>query len=482
MAYPDLRGSDTSTAHRRPSAARSVPGAVPSYGARSVDVAALYAAHSKALRRVCLRLTRDPSAADDLSQEAFARLIARLPSLPSTVNVAAYLQVSARNLYLNGLRDHSREFSDDLIETRIATDDELERDPTRAVLLVEQIDQMRRSTARLNGRQRRALVLREVDGLSYIEIADRIGTSPEAVAQILARARARLRAEYRREQSPAEPVDGDCTATRDALSAYLDSKLSVTHHDDVERHLERCADCRDVLASYREAGIQLRGAGPLTPLGVVLERCAGFLQGLVGQATGTTAAVLSGTAIVAVASGGVVIAHHFVAPAPVRANTRADTGEPAVAAMRTSFHVVAGGSLGRDDQLGAPTAAQVGAGERATQTDPSRGSSTGDTGTTTSQDTTAATTGTGAGPIDIGTLPLDVTTAGSDLAITTPALGVPPLTTDSITTPPLTTPSATIATAGTPVGAVPPITIPSVTVPPISVPTVTVPLGNVPKP
>ncbi len=457
MALPELRGIGTSVRH---------PAGAPPL-ARSVDVAALYATHSEQLRNVCLRLTRDPSAADDLSQEAFARLIARLPSLSGDVNIAAYLQVTARNLYLNGLRDHSREFADDLIEARIAPDDELERDPTRAALLVEQIDQMRRSTARLNGRQRRALVLREVEGLSYAEIADQLGTSPEAIAQILARARMRLRAEYRREQDPSVPLGADCNATRDALSAYLDLKLAPALHDDVQRHLRQCDACRGVLATYREAGIQLRGAGPLSPIGALLGRLGSLLQG-VGHATGTTAAVLGSAAIVAVGAGGVVVAHHVAA--------RGSAGSAATTAGAFPTGAVAAPARAATDRSASGDGSTApggtaGFGDEGTQSDPGQGTTSGtaatDTGVATTPD---ATTSAGTLPVDTGAASPVLDGAAANVAVTTPAITTPAVAVPGVTTPPVATPVITV----------PPVTVPPVTVPPVTVPAVSIPPATVP--
>ena len=124
---------------------------------------------------------------------------------------------------------------------------------------------MRRSAARLNGRQRRALVLREVEGRSYPEIAESMGISTDAVAHVLARARTRLRSEYRREQSPVPAVAAACAPIRDVLSTYLDGQVTAAVHDEVTEHLATCRDCREVLGTYREASFQLRGAdAPLT--------------------------------------------------------------------------------------------------------------------------------------------------------------------------------------------------------------------------
>ena len=46
----------------------------------------------------------------------------------------------------------------------------LERDPERAVLLADQVVQVRRCTARLRDNQRQAVTLCDVDGQSYAEI------------------------------------------------------------------------------------------------------------------------------------------------------------------------------------------------------------------------------------------------------------------------------------------------------------------------
>ena len=314
MARPDLPDDDAAIR--------------PAQGARSIDAAALYATHAPEIRRLCLRLTRDPSAADDLAQETFTRFLARLPHLPATVNVGAYLQVTARNLYFKHLRDQTHEVCDEFLDDRLGTDEDLERDPARATLLVEQVDQMRRSAARLNGRQRRALLLREVEGQSYPEIAARMGISTDAVAHVLARARTRLRSEYRREQSPAVIATAACGPVRDVLSAYLDGQLSPDAHDAAAAHLATCDACRNVLASYREASVQLRGAAPLSPVAALLERAGAIFRGGVLHTTGTAATIATGAAIVAVGGGGLLVAHHFVAPTPASSAAVATQAAP----------------------------------------------------------------------------------------------------------------------------------------------------------
>ena len=164
--------------------------AAPSPGAGALD--GLYEAHAPDLRRRCLRLTRDAHAADDLMQEVFVRFITRFPEPPAKMNVGAYLHATARNVLWKQLRD-SHETSDGDIETTVGADDDLDNDPERSALLVEQQGLVRRCAAVLTGRQRRALTLRDVEGYAYAEIGSELGIGTGAVMQVISRARARLR-------------------------------------------------------------------------------------------------------------------------------------------------------------------------------------------------------------------------------------------------------------------------------------------------
>ena len=449
-------------------------------GAHSVDVAALYATHAAGIRRLCLRLTRDPSAADDLAQETFVRFIARLPHLPPDVNVAAYLQVTARNLYFKDQRDHTHEVCEAYLETRLGSDDDLERDPARATLLVEQADQMRRSAARLNGRQRRALVLREVEGRSYPEIAESMGISTDAVAHVLARARTRLRSEYRREQSPVPAVAAACAPIRDVLSTYLDGQVTAAVHDEVTEHLATCRDCREVIGTYREASFPLRGAMPLSPLASLLERAGSLFHATVLHTTGTAATIAAGAAIVVVGGGGIVTAHHFVAPQPVVSVAAAapdatttvapDTDPSRNAAIASHGSGAARGTSAISGQSGDD--AGTGSGGATTTGD---GTTTTEPATTTGEDPATTTTPGGADTSGSDALQVDAELPDATPAVTTPSVATPAVTTPHVTTPDVATPVATVPGVD-----LPPVTVPAVTVPAVTLPTATLPPVKLP--
>jgi RNA polymerase sigma factor (sigma-70 family) len=309
--------------------------AAPTQGTSALE--GLYEAHAPDLRRRCLRLTRDGHAADDLMQEVFVRFISRFPEPPPTMNVGAYLHATARNVLWKQLRD-SHEVSDGDIETTVGADDDLDNDPERSALLVEQQSLVRRCAAVLTGRQRRALTLRDIEGRSYAEIGSELGIGTGAVMQVISRARARLRVAVRRANVDLDNLAPECKAMLGPLSDYLDGRADSTGAA-IESHLATCDDCCQTLASFQEAGSRLRGFLPLVPLGGLLARFRGKLQlgaaqesviasaatthaptlMRIGNALGTSGdgplgvagvGAMVTAAVIAVGGGGIVVAAH----------------------------------------------------------------------------------------------------------------------------------------------------------------------------
>jgi DNA-directed RNA polymerase specialized sigma24 family protein len=115
------------------------------------------------------------------------------------------------------------------------------------------------ATARLAPRQREALALRELLGLSHEKLSFVLGIEPAAAAPLLARSRLRLRAELR-----GAPVDhGDC-AERDrtlrVATLRQDSEQVPTADDDwLIDHLGHCEDCIRAHAAMLEGSACYRG-------------------------------------------------------------------------------------------------------------------------------------------------------------------------------------------------------------------------------
>ena len=142
--------------------------------------------YRRPLLRHCARVL--PSArAEDAVQHAFVKAHEALCSGDGEMNLRPWLYRIARNMSLNLLRENG--WNHELLDERI---DGVERPPE----IVERRDRLRATLAavqRLPARQRDAIVLRELEGRSYDEIARTLTVSDGAVRQLLNRARTSLR-------------------------------------------------------------------------------------------------------------------------------------------------------------------------------------------------------------------------------------------------------------------------------------------------
>jgi RNA polymerase sigma factor (sigma-70 family) len=506
--------------------------APPPEQARTLDE--LYREHAPGLERHCLRLTGSRDAADDLVQEVFVRFLARFPVAPAEMNVGAYLHAMAKNVLWKQLRDR-HEVPDDRIEDAVGADDDIEVDPERAVLLHEQRHQVRRCAALLTGHQQRALTLREVEGRSYAEIGSTLGLGSDAVAQVIARGRARMRVVLRRAQIDVDSLDPACQALLAPLSAYLDGQVSESA--EISAHLASCERCRATLASYKGAGFRLRGLAPLAPIAGALARVGGAVR-LGADGAGLAAASIATAGVIALSGGGILLARHETsanaAPPPATAAIVQHHTVPVVAAppsltSATSPNAVPSASPSR--ALGRPITTtrlptrharvarrtSVPAATTPIVTAPGRSGDTPTTSTPVTPRTPPTSDRAPATPTIPATpripttpaVPLDPTdpvrTTGDvvkpvtkvvdqvlgvvkhvvsvpvDLppvsvpSVTVPAVTTPPVSVPAVTVPPVTTPAVV-----TPVVTVPPITTPAVSTPPVSLPPLTTPIVTTP--
>jgi RNA polymerase sigma-70 factor (ECF subfamily) len=151
--------------------------------------------YQRAVFRIAYGLTRNPSDADDLAQEAFVRAYQAIgrfrvgePLYPwlsrITVNLAYSLYRRRRRrpeAALEPLLEAGRQW---------ASDD----DPVAATEHRERQRHLEAAFAQLSIEHQTVLVLRVVEGLSYDQIAQSLGVPPGTVMSRLSRARAELKA------------------------------------------------------------------------------------------------------------------------------------------------------------------------------------------------------------------------------------------------------------------------------------------------
>lgn len=149
----------------------------------------LFEAHHDDLRRYLVRLTGDPGVADDACQEAFTRLVDRLPDRPESPR--AWLYTVATNAARDALRKRSRRGRILREEGDRVPGPRPEPDPAEALDRRETRRRVRRALDRLPERDRTVLLMRE-EGFRHREIADAVGTTTKSVGTIIARALEKL--------------------------------------------------------------------------------------------------------------------------------------------------------------------------------------------------------------------------------------------------------------------------------------------------
>lgn len=162
--------------------------------------AQLVQANQNRIYTLALRMTGNPEDGADLAQEAFLRAWRSLPSFQGESSFSTWLYRLTSNLCIDFLRKEKRRKSaatftslDDEESTapaevpdhRFTPESKLERKELRAAV--------GQAMLKLSDEHRQVLVLRELEGLSYIEIAGRLNLEEGTVKSRLARARLSLR-------------------------------------------------------------------------------------------------------------------------------------------------------------------------------------------------------------------------------------------------------------------------------------------------
>ncbi|MBC7928565.1 MAG: sigma-70 family RNA polymerase sigma factor [Bryobacteraceae bacterium] len=159
-------------------------------GSLSMDFESLVRQHEVRVLRLTIRLTGNHADGQDAAQEVFLRLHQNLSRLHGPEAVLPWLRRVAVNVCFDlGRRARSRPVVP-LDSLTLATG---ESDPEAQAFTKESRDQLQRALAQLGERERTALVLRELEGLSTAEVAETLGTAESTIRVQIARARLKLR-------------------------------------------------------------------------------------------------------------------------------------------------------------------------------------------------------------------------------------------------------------------------------------------------
>jgi RNA polymerase sigma factor (sigma-70 family) len=227
--------------------------------------------------------------AEDALQDIFVRAYAGLRANHRELALRAWLYRVAHNRCIDELRRPSPPPPEVL---------ELLRSPAHdPIAEADQRESLRRLIAdvrRLPEQQRSALLMRELGGMSYADMAGALGVTVPAVKSLLVRARLAL-------AKAVEARDTACSEIREELIISHDRGLRP--NATARRHMRDCAGCRDFRHQLR--GVSRRFAaivptlGPLGALANVLG-IGGAGSGAAGGALAAGAGAGGGSAVVGI--------------------------------------------------------------------------------------------------------------------------------------------------------------------------------------
>ncbi len=170
--------------------------------------ATLYERYEGRAFNLALRITGSREDAADATQDAFLNVMRRLPDMAGReLNFGSYLFTAARNACYDLIAKRRRaDPTDEIPETAAPMaggggfgfdPGDPDDDPERGRLLDAQQEEIRAANERLPERHREVLALYELEEMSYDDIAEIMDMNRNSVAQLISRARIKLRDELR---------------------------------------------------------------------------------------------------------------------------------------------------------------------------------------------------------------------------------------------------------------------------------------------
>jgi RNA polymerase sigma factor (sigma-70 family) len=304
--------------------------------------------------------------AEDALQDVFLRAYSSLRSSDRPLSLRAWLYKVAHNRCIDHLRKPAPLAVDLLDTSRRPLHDPIEQSERR-----DDLRQLVEDVRRLPEQQRSALLMREMDGLSYAELADALGVSLPAVKSLLVRARIGL-------VEAVEARDTACSDIREDLVNAFDRGVRASGR--ARRHLRDCAGCveyRTQLRTVRDgfqaltpnpgalaAALKLLGLGGAGSAGAASAgggaAAGGGAIAIVGGG-GTAAKVAAVMCCAALTAGGAAEVTSLVAPSSGAGDGAKRTSAPAAAKtqQRTIVPVITPAVNGRSGRIGAPAPARV---------------------------------------------------------------------------------------------------------------------------
>jgi RNA polymerase sigma factor (sigma-70 family) len=253
--------------------------------------------------------------AEDALQDVFVRAYSGLRASHGRLVLRAWLYRVAHNRCIDELRRPAPPPPEVLELVRAPSDD-----PIAAADQRESLRRLVIDVRRLPEQQRSALLMRELGGMAYADMADALGVSVPAVKSLLVRARIAL-------AQALEARDTACSDIRGQLTLAHDR--GVRPSGTARRHMHDCTQCRHFHGELRGVSRRFAALAPTVgPMGVIAKVLG--IGGGAGGAAGSGAIAAGGAA----GTGGAIASVGLFA-----------TGAGHIATLIAAAAVTAGGAV-----------------------------------------------------------------------------------------------------------------------------------------
>ncbi|MEJ2852536.1 MULTISPECIES: sigma-70 family RNA polymerase sigma factor [unclassified Saccharothrix] len=315
----------------------------------------LFSRHADAVRRFALRHVREHAEADDLTAEAFFRVLQAIRrGTGPTDHVRTYLLTVARRVaweWSGRRRDVPVE--DEELSRRVEPFPDATASRAEHTLIS-------RAFTSLPERWRSVLWQVEVEGARPAAVAPSFGLSPNAMAALARRAREGLRAAYLQAHLAEDSGPRACSSVLSKLGTYTAGGVQGAEQRRIRKHLQTCSSCNALHAELTEVCSSLRAHAASIAVPVAATALVGpVVLGKAAWLTGRVKLVLAGVASAAAVGLFGMVAGTFTGgpgPALVQTGPNGVDGENVLALCST--HATATG-VPTSAESPAPTSGQV---------------------------------------------------------------------------------------------------------------------------
>jgi RNA polymerase sigma factor (sigma-70 family) len=216
---------------------------------------ALYSRYQRRITAYVYGMVKDHGRAEDITQEIFVSALRRMRQTERPIAFKPWIYEIAKNACIDAYRRGRR-----AEEVSFDADDRLSPSdygrlvatgpgPDAAVDAKQDLDHLCGAFGGLSDTHHQILVMRELEGLSYKDIGEKLGMSRPAVESTLFRARKRLGEEYDELASGAR-----CLRIQGIIAGAGETRLGLRDQRKLARHVSHCQPCRRLAA---QAGVDV---------------------------------------------------------------------------------------------------------------------------------------------------------------------------------------------------------------------------------